>query len=146
MTEEKPEADRQTAVFPKRDLRAIDQWLRSIDKDGPFDQFPVESLREHVRGILIDQLRKERTSALGSVPFGSTITDRPLDYPFTKGITVVNDGVAYGELVRESRGPAQTTVLIRRTRTGRIEFRPERPPGSDVRTSDDGDRSGRRTR
>jgi hypothetical protein len=56
---------------------------------------------------------------------GAGSSERPLTYPFTKGITFVNDGVAYGEVIVElwTRGDGGcATRRVLRTRTGRTDL------------------------
>jgi hypothetical protein len=51
--------------------------------------------------------------------------DRPLSYPFTRGIRFTNDGVGYGELVWERRVQAReefVSITSRRTRTGKVQL------------------------
>jgi hypothetical protein len=119
--------------FPNRDLRAMDQWLRSLAVEGtPLGKYRIlseepQKLHAKVRDVLTSQRKVERDLLASNGGVDSAIKDRPLDYPFTKGISVLNDGVAYGEVIYEKRAQcaASSQLRVRRTKTGRIEFRPD---------------------
>jgi len=123
--------------YPNRDLRAMDQWLRTLTREKSLHKYAAgqntQALQADVRRALSMQLDQERPLVQSNdqpdLPINnSPIKDRPLDYPFTKGISVLNDGVAYGELIYEKRAQSEcesALLRVRRTKTGRIEFRPD---------------------
>jgi|SRR5450432_2710988 len=124
-----------TRAFPTRDLRGIYTWLRERKAaalrrapSGTSDELEkIAQGLEAVRKKLEAQLEAARQGVLGAED-DPPVTDRQLDYPFTRGISVINDGIAYGEIIVEKRIAASDVppkdLRVRRTKTGRIEFWP----------------------
>ncbi|MDQ2642683.1 MAG: hypothetical protein M3020_02625 [Myxococcota bacterium] len=91
---------------PKADIRRAVQCR--------IDEEPDESKK------LRQELRRENQKPATETPAGGF--SRETEYAFTKGISFINDGVAYGELTKECLqgvGIAAFEQSIRRTRSGR---------------------------
>ncbi|HLV65555.1 MAG TPA: hypothetical protein VKY73_07070 [Polyangiaceae bacterium] len=94
-------------IAPRRDVRLAYQWLARRPQNA--------ETRRRMRALLESWEAGPATE--------TQVPERPLSYPFTKGMTFLNDGVAYGELVVDvvRRSTEEVVQYSRRTRTGRTD-------------------------
>lgn len=111
---------------PKSDIRRAVQ--SRIDDESPASKGQRRQLRRDNQERAqppSPQASQSRATAAASVP---SVVQEKLEYPFTKGISFINDGVAYGELIQEVlRGieVGEFSRSVRRTRSGRTVTSPE---------------------